>query len=61
MGVGIHTIVYAYRDGGTGCYGYDTATVAVLDADAEITFPENDTKNCFCYNDLPFTILGITS
>ncbi|MBN2763990.1 MAG: T9SS type A sorting domain-containing protein, partial [Bacteroidales bacterium] len=58
MGVGIHTIVYAYQDGGTGCYGYDTAIVAVLAADAEITFPEDDTKKFFCYNDQPFTIMG---
>ena len=58
MGAGIHTIIYTYRDPATGCYGYDTATVAVLAADAEITFPEDDKKKFFCYNDLPFTILG---
>ncbi|MBN2762207.1 MAG: PKD domain-containing protein, partial [Bacteroidales bacterium] len=57
-GVGVHTIVYSYPDGTTGCYGYDTAVVAVLDANAEITFPENDTKKQFCYNDPPFNILG---
>lgn len=58
VGVGLHTLVYSYRDDGTGCYGYDTATVAVLAADAEITFPENDTKKLFCFNDAPFTLLG---
>jgi len=58
VGPGIHTIVYRYYDGGTGCYGYDTAIVAVLSANAEITFPENDTKKLFCYNEPPFTIVG---
>jgi hypothetical protein len=57
-GPGMHTIIYAYRDPGTGCYGYDTVTVMVLEADADIMFPENDTKKLFCYNDSSFTILG---
>jgi hypothetical protein len=57
-GAGLHTIIYAYRDPGTGCYGYDTVTVMVLTADADILFPENDTKKLFCYNDSAFTILG---
>ncbi len=58
VGPGIHTIIYSYRDAGTGCYGYDTATVAVLSANADITFPENDTKRLFCYNEPPFIIVG---
>ncbi len=58
MGAGMYTIIFSYRDPSTGCYGYDTARVAVLAADAEITFPENDQKKFFCYNDPPFTILG---
>jgi hypothetical protein len=58
FGPGMHTIIYAYRDPGTSCYGYDTVTVMVLSADAEITFPENDTKKLFCYYDTSFTIFG---
>jgi len=58
VGAGVHTIVYSYREPVTGCFGYDTAIVAVLAADAEITFPDNDRKKFFCNNDLPFTILG---
>ncbi len=53
---GIHSIVYKYRDPSTFCYGYDTAVVAVLEANADIVFPENDTKKFFCYNEPPFLI-----
>ncbi len=58
VGAGIHTIIYSYRDPQTGCYGYDTVSVAVLEADAIITFPGDNQKKFFCFNDLPFTILG---
>jgi hypothetical protein len=58
VGPGVHSIIYAYRDPGTGCYGYDTTAVIVLSANADIIFPENDTKKQFCYNDPSFTITG---
>jgi hypothetical protein len=58
FGPGLHTLIYSYRDPGTSCYGYDTTTVMVLTADADIMFPENDSKKLFCYNDPPFTIIG---
>jgi hypothetical protein len=57
-GPGVHTIVYSYRDPKTGCIGYDTAFIAVLSANADIIFPDNDTKKFFCYNDSAFTIQG---
>jgi hypothetical protein len=57
-GPGVHAIIYTYRDPKTGCTGYDTVNVAVLTANADIIFPDNDTKKLFCYNDLPFTIQG---
>ncbi|MBN2763002.1 MAG: hypothetical protein JXR41_07930, partial [Bacteroidales bacterium] len=57
-GIGIHTIVYSYRDVVTGCFGYDTAIIAVLAADADIIFPDNDTKKFFCFNDAPFILHG---
>jgi hypothetical protein len=57
-GAGIHKLIYQYRDPNTSCYGYDTAVVAVLEANANIVFPENDTKKFFCYNEPPFLITG---
>ncbi|MBN1416062.1 MAG: T9SS type A sorting domain-containing protein [Bacteroidales bacterium] len=57
-GIGVHTFIYSFRDPATGCYGYDTAIVTVMSANAEITFPENDTKKLFCSNDSCFTIVA---
>ena len=54
-GIGIHTIVYTYLDNNTSCYGYDTALVAVLYAEATITFPNNE-KRFYCFNEPPFTV-----
>jgi hypothetical protein len=55
--VGTHQIVYSYRDGSTQCYGYDTATVRVLEANAIIEFPEDRLK--YCQNEVPFDITGV--
>ena len=55
--VGTHQIVYSYMDGTTQCYGYDTATVRVLEANAIIEFPENRLK--YCRNEVPFTVIGV--
>jgi VCBS repeat-containing protein len=55
-GVGTHTIVYSYRASPSSCYGYDTAIVRVLEADAVIEFENGRTK--YCMNDGPFTITG---
>ncbi|MBN1413504.1 MAG: T9SS type A sorting domain-containing protein, partial [Bacteroidales bacterium] len=57
-GIGIHTVVYSYRDPETGCYGYDTVFVTVMSAKGDITFPHNDTKKLFCYDEDPFIIRG---
>ena len=54
----MHSIIYSYRDPKTGCTGYDTVIVTVLTANADIIFPENDTRKFFCYNDSAFTIHG---
>ncbi len=56
--IGAHTIIYKYRDPATLCYGYDTTIVMVLEANADIVFPENDTRKFFCYNEPAFTIYG---
>ena len=55
--VGTHHIVYSYKDETTQCYGYDTAVVRILKANALIEFPENRTR--YCLNDDPFTITGV--
>ncbi len=55
--VGTHEIVYSYKDGTTQCYGYDTAVVRVLEANAIIEFPENRVK--YCRNEDPFTVTGV--
>ncbi len=57
-GAGVHTLIYEYRDPSTLCYGYDTVAIAVLEANADIVFPENDTKKFFCYSEQPFIITG---
>jgi VCBS repeat-containing protein len=54
---GTYNIVYSYRDGSTQCFGYDTSTVRVLEANAIIEFPENRTK--YCQNEVPFDITGV--
>jgi hypothetical protein len=56
-GVGTHYIIYSYRSPTTSCYGYDTAIVRVLAANATIAFENNRTK--YCVNDQPFTIEGV--
>jgi hypothetical protein len=53
-GLGVHPIVYTYIDPGTGCYGYDTVQVAVLLAEATITFPGD--RKFFCFNEAPFVV-----
>jgi len=55
--LGILNIVYAYQDSPDGCFGYDTAVVRVLEADAIIEFPENRIN--FCQNEPSFIIRGI--
>jgi hypothetical protein len=57
-GTGVHTIIYSYRDPKTGCTGYDTTSVTVLAANADIIFPDNDTRKFFCFYDSSFTIAG---
>jgi hypothetical protein len=54
--LGPQDIVYSYRDGTTQCYGYDTVTVRVLEANAVIEFPDKRLK--YCLNDNPFLISG---
>jgi mRNA-degrading endonuclease HigB of HigAB toxin-antitoxin module len=54
---GTHHIVYSYRESPASCYGYDTATVRVMEANAIIEFPENRLK--YCLNDAPFTVTGV--
>jgi len=56
-GVGTHQVIYNFQDPGTDCYGYDTAIVRVLEAQATISFEKNRTK--YCTNDGPFTIIGV--
>ncbi len=55
--VGTHNIVYAYRASPTSCYGYDTAVVRVLEANAVIEFENNRTK--YCRNDRSFVVTGV--
>jgi hypothetical protein len=54
---GIHNIVYAYQASPGTCYGYDTAVVRILEANAEIEFEQGRKK--YCRNDRPFTVTGI--
>jgi mRNA-degrading endonuclease HigB of HigAB toxin-antitoxin module len=54
---GTHHIVYSYRESPASCYGYDTAIVRVLKANAIIEFPENRVK--YCQNEVPFTVTGV--
>jgi hypothetical protein len=54
--IGTHHIIYAYRASPATCFGYDTATVKILEADAVIEF-ENDRIN-YCLNDPPFLVTG---
>ena len=54
--VGTHNIVYSYRVSSGSCWGYDTAVVRVLEANAVIEFENNRTK--YCLNDPPFTVTG---
>ncbi len=56
--VGTHNVVYSYQDGTTHCYGYDTAVVRILKANAIVEFPGDRMK--YCNNDDPFTITGAT-
>jgi hypothetical protein len=55
--VGTHNIIYSWRASPGSCYGYDTAVVRVLEANALIEFG-NDRVN-YCTNDLPFTVTGV--
>gem|GEM_PF-3464797 len=55
--VGTHNIVYSYRASPSSCFGYDTAVVRVLEADASIEFENDRTK--YCQNDYPFTVTGV--
>jgi hypothetical protein len=52
-----HKILYSWQDPGNGCIGKDSVMVDVLEAQADIIFPEN--KTLFCFDDLPFTIRGL--
>jgi hypothetical protein len=52
--VGINEIVYKYVADQNSCFGYDTATVKILEHGAEILFEDNRTK--FCLNDPPVLI-----
>ncbi len=54
---GTYNIVYSYRDGSTQCFGYDTSTVRILEANAIVEFPENRVK--YCQNEEPFLITGV--
>jgi VCBS repeat-containing protein len=56
-GIGTHNIIYYYQDPGTSCFGFDTAVVRVLTANATIVFENDRTK--YCRNDRPFTVTGI--
>ncbi|MBN2481446.1 MAG: cadherin-like domain-containing protein [Bacteroidales bacterium] len=58
-GIGTHSIIYSYRASPSSCYGYDTALVRVLVADADIIFP--DDRNFYCGNDHQFTITGVNT
>lgn len=55
--VGVHQIVYKYRVDAASCYGYDTATVKIIEKSAAIEIAGN--RQQFCRNDNPFTITGI--
>jgi hypothetical protein len=52
-----HKIQYSYQDPGNGCNGKDSVMVNVLDAQADIIFPEN--KMLYCFDDSPFSIRGL--
>lgn len=52
--IGYNDIVYRYRTSPSACYGYDTARVLILEADAIIFFENNRTR--FCHNDKPFQV-----
>ncbi|MBN1158496.1 MAG: PKD domain-containing protein, partial [Bacteroidales bacterium] len=56
---GTHSIIFRYLDPETYCYGYDTALVRVLVANADILFP--DDRHYYCNNDRPFTITGVNT
>ncbi|MBN1159570.1 MAG: cadherin-like domain-containing protein [Bacteroidales bacterium] len=58
-GIGTHSIIYRYRTSPTSCYGYDTAVVRVLVANADIVFPDN--RQFYCSNDHPFIITGVNT
>jgi hypothetical protein len=44
--VGTLNIIYEYKSSTTGCYGYDTAVIRVLEANAIIEFPDERTTLC---------------
>ncbi len=52
-----HKILYSWQDPENGCIGKDSVMVDVLEAEADIVFPEN--KTLFCFNDNPFNIRGL--
>jgi hypothetical protein len=54
---GVHQIVYKYRVDANSCYGYDTATVRILERSAAIELPNERVH--FCNNEIPFVITGI--
>jgi hypothetical protein len=54
--IGTHNIVYAWRESPASCYGFDTAVVRILEADALIEFENNRTN--YCRNDDPFMVTG---
>ena len=55
--VGVHNIVYKYRDSPTSCYGYDTVSVRILEKSAAVQIENDRTK--FCISDPPFQVTGI--
>jgi len=58
-GLGTHEIIYSYPDPGNSCFGYDTAVVRVLTANADISFPEE--KKFYCFNDGSFVVTGLNT
>ncbi len=52
-----HKILYSYQDPGNGCIGKDSVMVNVLEAQADIIFPDN--RTLFCFNEGTFDITGL--
>jgi len=52
-----HKILYSFQDSGNGCIGKDSVMVNVLEAQADIIFPEN--RTLYCFNESTFIIEGL--